>query len=101
MKRDPLDSSQIARALEELRGWDFHEDRLRKQYGFGNYRETISFVMRIAFEAEAANHHPTLVVGYNTLTVTTCTHDAGNKVTPMDVALASSIEACYNRRKAG
>ncbi len=94
MKRKPLNSSQIESALEELPGWAFSDDRLSKAFRFGNYRETISFVIRIAFEAEAADHHPTLVVGYNQLSVTTCTHDAGNKVTAMDVALAASIEAC-------
>ena len=94
-KRDPLNSHQIARALEDLPGWVFTDDRLCKTFRFDGYRNTIRCVNRIAREAEAADHHPTMTVGYNELTVTTCTHTAGNKVTPMDVALAASIEACY------
>ena len=101
MNRNPLTESQISEALNSLKGWAYSESQLGKVFRFGNYRETIGFVIRIAFEAEALNHHPTLVVGYNRLHVTTCTHDAGNKVTGVDVALATAIESCMNSQKVG
>jgi len=94
MKRTPLSDSQISEALETLPGWTYVGSKLRKVFRFGNYRQTVSFALRIAFEAEAINHHPTMVVDYNQIAVTTCTHDAGNSVTPMDVTLALAIEAC-------
>ena len=94
-QRTPLTGSEIAAALTRLPGWTHEGSKLRKLFSFNDYSETISFVLRIAFEAEALDHHPTLVVGYNNLKVTTCTHDAGNRVTRMDIALASSIEALY------
>ena len=94
-RRTPLNKAEVNAALEGLPGWQYKDERLGKTFRFSNYRDTISFVVRLAFEAEVMDHHPMLTVGYNQLVVTTCTHDAGNKVTAMDVALASLIEACY------
>ncbi len=93
MNRVPLDAAQIAAALHDLPGWSWYEDRLRCTYRFSNYRDCVSMAVRIAFEAEAMNHHPEMVVSYGALTVEICTHDAGNRVTAMDVALATAIVA--------
>ena len=97
MKRRPLGDDQISRALEALPGWSWNQDQLHRSYVLRNFRDVVSFVTRIAFEAEAANHHPSLALGYNTVQVVICTHDAGNVVTQMDVELAHAIEGCFAR----
>ena len=51
----------------------------------------MSFIMRIAFEAEELDHHPELSNVYNKVGVTLRTHDANNNVTSLDIELARRI----------
>lgn len=90
--RDPLSDDAIADALDDLPGWTHEDDRLKKTYEFSDFREAISFVVRLSFYAEEMMHHPELENVYNTVSVALTTHDAGGKVTEMDVELASEIE---------
>jgi len=92
-KRVPLSSGEIEEALTQLPGWRYEADQLRKTFRFSNFREAISFIVRLSFEAETADHHPELRNVYHTVDVALTTHDAGNRVTLMDVDLASAIES--------
>ena len=56
------------------------------------FREAMSFLVRISFEAEQRNHHPEIYNVYKTVELALTTHDAGNKVTALDVELAAAIE---------
>ncbi len=89
---EPLSREAIEAALAELPGWSYVEDRLQKTYTFGSFREAVSFIVRIAFEAEQLNHHPELHNVYNRVTLALTTHAAGNRVTARDVELARAIE---------
>ena len=92
MARTPLTQTEIDAALAELPGWRLEDDRLRKTFRFKNFREAVSFIVRMAFEAEALHHHPELRNVYHTVDIALTTHDAGNKVTQMDIDLARAIE---------
>jgi 4a-hydroxytetrahydrobiopterin dehydratase len=63
--------------LTELEGWSLEGQSLRKQYTFGSFPEAISYVVRLAFEAEAADHHPDILINYKRVTLTWSTHSAG------------------------
>ncbi|MEM6504607.1 MAG: 4a-hydroxytetrahydrobiopterin dehydratase [Planctomycetota bacterium] len=89
---EPLSNAAIQASLGELPGWTFADDKLSKTYKFQSFREAMGFIVRIGFEAEAANHHPELFNVYSTVTIALNTHDAGSKVTQKDVDLAASIE---------
>ena len=89
---EPLSEQQVRDALAELPGWTRSGDAITRTYTFSHFREAVSFVVRIAFSAEAANHHPELWNVYNRVRVTLSTHDAGNRVTGKDIALAREIE---------
>lgn len=89
---EPLSDADVDAALRSLPGW-VHEDRaLRKRFTFGAFPEAISFITRVAFEAERLDHHPELRNVYVTVDVTLTTHDAGNRVTARDVELARRIQ---------
>jgi len=90
--REPLTSQQIDEALAELPGWRYEDDALKKTFRCTDFREAISFIVRMAFSAEELNHHPVLHNVYNTVDVVLTTHDAGNKVTDMDIRLARAVE---------
>ena len=91
--RDPLSDDAIADALDDLPGWTHEDDRLKKTYEFSDFREAISFVVRLSFYAEEMMHHPEMENVYNTVSIALTTHDADGQVTEMDVELASQIEA--------
>ena len=68
-------------------------DKLFKGFEFGSFREALSFIVRLGMEAEALQHHPEIWNVYAKVEVRLCTHDAGNRVTERDVALAKVVEA--------
>jgi 4a-hydroxytetrahydrobiopterin dehydratase len=90
--RDPLSDAEITDALADLDGWTHEDDKLKKTFEFSDFRAAISFIVRLSFYAEEMMHHPELENVYNTVSVALTTHDAGGKVTEMDVELASEIE---------
>ena len=88
----PLIRAKIDAALEALPGWKFRRQALEKSFKFGSFREAFSFMQRVAFEAEAMNHHPTWTNVYNHVEVRLNTHDAGDRVSAKDVNLAHKIQ---------
>ena len=88
----PLTLAKTTRACMNLPGWTFERDALTKSFKFGSFREALSFMTRVAFEAEELNHHPEWTNVYNKVVVRLNTHDAGDKVTAKDVELASRIQ---------
>lgn len=88
-----LTKTEIEAALNELNGWEVSGDKLTKDFKFKDFRAAMAFLVRIAFEAEAANHHPEIENVYNKVRLSLTTHDAGNQITKKDTALAQAIEA--------
>jgi len=93
MPGKPLPKPQIMAALADLPGWTFKGDALAKSFKFGSFREALSFMVRVGFEAEAMDHHPDWTNVYNRVAIRLNTHDAGGKVTAKDVELAKIIQA--------
>ena len=92
MSREPLSAEAIAQALNDLSDWRFENDRLCRKVVLADFREAVSLIVRIGFEAEQRNHHPEITNVYNRVKIALTTHDAGNKVTAWDVDLAGAIE---------
>ena len=88
----PLPDSEIKLALEELPKWAFENNRLRREVAFGSFREAMSFMVRVGFEAEAVDHHPEIINVYNRVNLNLTTHDAEDRVTAKDLVLARRIE---------
>lgn len=92
MSKKSLSPTKIEAALRELPGWAFKREALTKTFEFPSFREAMGFMVRVAFEAEAMNHHPEWTNVYNRVAVRLNTHDAGGKVTAKDVELAGRIQ---------
>lgn len=78
------------RALQA--GWkivDAHH--LEKEFAFPDFAQALAFVNRIGEIAEAANHHPDVLLRWGKVRVMTWSHDAG-AITARDYALAAKIE---------
>ena len=87
MNREPLSEAALAALSESLPGWIVEGVELVKTFAFSSYLEGIDFVVRLAREAEAMNHHPDLQVGWRKVTVRVSTHSA-RALTQLDVELA-------------
>ena len=79
-----LDDKQIATALGRLPGWTREGEGIRRQFTFASFPDAIAFVTRLAFGAEAADHHPDILINYKRVTLTYSTHSEGG-ITPKDV----------------
>ncbi len=93
MASQSLTPAEINEALRALPGWKFDRDALAKEFKFGSFKEALSFMVRVGYEAEALDHHPDWTNVYNRVAVRLNTHDAGGKVTAKDAALAKKIQA--------
>lgn len=88
---EALNTSEIEKGLQELEGWEHHENALETTFEFQNFKEAFALMTRIAFECEALNHHPDWTNVYNRLHIRLSTHDAGG-ITEKDFKLARIIE---------
>lgn len=87
-----LSQSEIAEGLRTLEGWSLTPDGIRKRYVLGSFPSVMNLVNRVADLAEAAAHHPDILIRYDAVTFTLTTHDSGG-VTEKDLDLAGRIEA--------
>jgi 4a-hydroxytetrahydrobiopterin dehydratase len=85
-----LSASEVDQALKNLPGWTSNGQAIIRVFQFGNFLQAMEFVNRIAVAAEAANHHPDILINYNKVTLTLVSHDSGG-VTQRDVRMAAKI----------
>lgn len=90
-----LTEEEIYKRLEILQGWEYENNSIHTSFEFEDFKEAFSAMVRIAFEAEARQHHPDWSNVYNQLHISLSTHDAGG-VTQKDFDLAESIESIIN-----
>ena len=91
-----LSPEEIEARLTGLSGWAVDSDALVRRFTLPSFPDAITFVTRLAFEAEAADHHPDLLVNYTRVTVTWSTHSAGG-ITEKDVTGARMTDAIAER----
>ncbi len=87
-----LSSDQISEELKNLPGWSVKDEKLHKDFEFGDFNEAFGFMTRAAMHIEKMNHHPEWFNVYNKLTVDLTTHDAGG-ITENDIGLAKILNS--------
>lgn len=87
----PLTPQDVERRLHECPGWTVRDDGLEKTFTFDGFPDAIAFVTRLAFDAEAADHHPDLSINYRRVSVRWTTHSDGG-VTEKDFAGVAQAE---------
>ncbi len=80
-----------SRLTAELPAWRLEGGHLERVYRTSGWRSSLLCANAIGHLAEAAWHHPDLVVSFRTVTVRLMTHDS-NGITDLDFALAKKIE---------
>lgn len=76
-------------------GWTQAGDSLQRKFPTGSFRRGTQLINAIATLADAANHHPDIVLSYSSVVVALTTHDQG-QVTTKDVTLAQEINQAWD-----
>jgi 4a-hydroxytetrahydrobiopterin dehydratase len=85
-----LNQTEINQKIQNLSGWTTDGKTITRTFQFKDFVEAIAFVNKLVEPAEAAGHHPDLMISYNKVTVNLTTHDAGG-ITQKDFDLAKQI----------
>ena len=59
------------------REWSETNGKLVREYKFLSYKDTIDFVNNVSEIAEEQNHHPKMIVGFNTVKIIMFDHEKG------------------------
>ena len=87
-----LNESQIKEKLSNLKGWEFKNNQIGKEYELKDFKEALVFVNKVGERAEEMDHHPDIFLhNWNKVKITVSTHSAGG-VTGNDFKLAEKIE---------
>ncbi|HHN66612.1 MAG TPA: 4a-hydroxytetrahydrobiopterin dehydratase [Thermopetrobacter sp.] len=80
--------------------WTIDDGKLYRRYVFAGFPEAMAFMLRCAFLAEKADHHPEWLNVYNRVEVWLTTHDAGS-LTQKDYDLANAFEEVWRQMGTG
>ena len=86
-----LSSEEVAQQLDGTE-WRLEGETIVRDFEVADFAAAMAFANRVAEAAEAAGHHPDILVhGYKRVRLTLSTHSAGG-LTERDVALARTID---------
>ncbi|HYF14649.1 MAG TPA: 4a-hydroxytetrahydrobiopterin dehydratase [Phycisphaerales bacterium] len=86
-----MTEAQVEERLESLNDWSFVGESIQRTYQFATFVTAMKFVDSIAVAAEAAQHHPDILIRHSKVTLTLMTHDAGG-ITSKDFDLATKAD---------
>lgn len=87
-----LSQAEIQQRLAQLQGWTVNEKgEITKTFVMSGFPQSLMFITAVGLLAEAAQHHPDILIQWNRVTLSLTTHDAGG-LTEKDFALAQQID---------
>src|SRR5262245_25665819 len=95
-----IQASEAQQRVKSLSGWTLEGAAIKRQLTFPGFPDAVAFIVRLSFDAEAADHHPDILVNYKRVTLTYSTHSEGG-LTEKDfagAAKASEVAAAMNGR---
>jgi len=88
-----LDKNEIQKKIETLKGWEYLDKQIIKEFKLNDFKEVLAFVNKVGDAAEAMDHHPNILMhSWNKVKITISTHSEGG-VTNKDFQLAEKIES--------
>ncbi len=87
----PLSPQEAAPLAVAVPSWALQEGSIERTFRFKDFREAMRFVTRVAELAEWDNHHPDILIRYNTVTLVLSTHKIGG-LSRNDFILAAKID---------
>ena len=72
-----LSAAEVEQRLKSVRGWRLEGNQITKQFTFLDFPAAVRYVNDLVPEAEAADHHPDILINYKRVTLTYSTHSEG------------------------
>ncbi len=89
-----LTRAEAEQRLKALDGWTLEGNAIKKQYVLKDFPDAVAFVNRLVPGAEAADHHPDILINYKRVTLTYSTHSEGG-LTEKDFAGAKMADSVF------
>lgn len=86
-----LTRAEAEQRLGQLEGWALDGNAIKKQFVLADFPAAVEFVTRLVPGAEAADHHPDILINYKRVTLTYSTHSEGG-LTQKDFAGAQMAD---------
>lgn len=86
-----LTDSEIADALTRLPEWRHDGDSVVRVIESASFADAVALVVRVAEEADTADHHPDIDIRYTSVTYRLSSHSDGG-ITGKDILLAGAID---------
>jgi 4a-hydroxytetrahydrobiopterin dehydratase len=90
-ERRRLGAGEIETALAQLPGWSVKEEKLHRDYAFGDFVRAWGFMSAAALVIQQMDHHPEWSNVYDRVAVDLVTHDLKG-ISTRDVELARKLE---------
>jgi 4a-hydroxytetrahydrobiopterin dehydratase len=93
MRPAKLPDNLIAERLGSVPEWQHNGTTVERTFTAANFASALGFINAVGICAEAADHHPDILLhGWNKVRITLSTHDQGG-LTELDFALAQKIDS--------
>jgi len=72
-----VSNDEASMLIKEIDGWDLIDDgvkKLKKEFSFSNYIDSVDFLNKIAYMAEQEDHHPQIILEWGKVTVIWWSH---------------------------
>jgi 4a-hydroxytetrahydrobiopterin dehydratase len=87
-----LTESEIKNFINEVKTWEFDKNNnlISRDFKFKNYYNTIAFINAAAWIIHQENHHPEIIITYNSCRISFNTHSV-NGISKNDFICAAKI----------
>ncbi|AWR93499.1 4a-hydroxytetrahydrobiopterin dehydratase [Acidianus brierleyi] len=86
-----LSEAEINSLIKNLKGWTLDNNKLKKEFKFSNFKQSINFLDLVEPVADSIDHHPDVCIYYNRVVVELTTHDVGG-LSDLDFQLAEKMD---------
>ena len=72
-----VSDNEASMLIKEIEGWDLINDgikKLKKEFSFSNYSDSVDFSNKVADMAEKEDHHPQIILEWGKVTVIWWSH---------------------------
>ena len=90
-----LSPKDIESHLLSLEGWKESDNILSITYKLNSFMEVMSFANLVSDRSEKIDHHPKIIIDYDTIVFELTTHSVDG-LTSLDIKLANFIHETYN-----
>ena len=89
-----LSDDEVKKGLTTVPGWKLENGEITRTFECAGFLQALMFVSGVGYLAEAAQHHPDILIKWRTVKFSLVTHDA-NGISEKDFALAKQINDLF------